>query len=120
MNDISTGTPQATFESAWESMLDKCVANDIIPVVISMFPWTNGSTVQMQTRDTFKAALETICDDYQTSIHIDFDDLIGEFRVGGDVDNLWDIQAAYDADGVHLNKAGYTAVAERIRKYLPF
>ena len=115
VNDISGGViSKATFLSNYTTMLDACVTNNIVPVVFKMMPWTSGSNANMQKRDDWMADLQALTATYSNSVWVDFDVTIGKFRTGGDVGNLWDIQTAYNADGVHLNLAGYTAAAALI------
>src|SRR5574337_181182 len=42
----------------------------------------------------------------------------GQFRAGGPAGNKWDILSTYNADGVHLNAAGYTALAAALHRKL--
>jgi len=115
INDIGGGAiTEATFLANWTTMLDACQTNNIIPIVVKILPWTNGTNGQMQTRDTWNANLVTLAQSYPTAIIVDTSSYIGLFRAGGDVGNLWDIQPAYDADGVHPNAAGYSEVAQAI------
>jgi len=115
VNDIGGGAiTKATFLANWTTMLDACQTNSIIPVVVKILPWTNGTNGQMQTRDTWNADLVTLAQSYPTAIIVDTSSYIGLFRAGGDVGNLWDIQPAYDADGVHPNAAGLGEVAQAI------
>jgi len=114
VNDIAGAGVKATFLTKWTSMIDKCIAADIIPIVCKIMPWTNGTNDQMQDRDDWNTDLTTLVNSYPSKVWlVDFDGL-GVFRAGGDVGNLWDIQAAYDVGGAHFNLAGYTKAAEII------
>jgi len=115
INDVNQSLSQATFIANWTSMLDACVSASIIPVVILMTPWSGGTTEQMQTRDAWNTALSSlISSSYPTAIVIDANSAIGQFRVGGDAGNLWDLQAIYSADGIHLTEAGNEVIATLI------
>jgi len=114
VNDLFNGVAKATFIAKYTSMLDECEANNIIPVVCKILPWTDGTNNQMQERDDWCIDLEVLVSTYTGAKFIDFDEDIGQFRAGGDPGNLWDIKPAYDVGGVHLNEAGYTKMAEII------
>ena len=108
---INGGISKATFISNATSMLDSCSTHNIIPVFGKATPWTDGTTEEMQAMDSWMAELEALVNSYKGSVWCDFDNAIGQFRVGGDAGNLWDINPSYDADGIHLNSAGYAAMA---------
>jgi lysophospholipase L1-like esterase/peptidoglycan hydrolase-like protein with peptidoglycan-binding domain len=121
VNDVAGSVEKATFISNWTSMLDAAQADSSITtiMVIKILPWTNGSTIQMQTRDDWNSSLATLAAGYSKAIVVDASSYVGEFRAGGDLGNLWNIQAAYDADGVHFNQAGHTQIAQAIADNLP-
>ncbi len=116
VNDIANSVSQSTFIANMTSMLDAAQADSNVRVVyvFKILPWTNGTTVQMQTRDTWNAALETLVDGYSKAHIVDASSYVGEFRAGGDVGNLWDMQAAYDEDGVHYTAAGHGQIAQAL------
>jgi hypothetical protein len=96
-------------------MLNAGIANDIVPVVCKIFPWTEGPTEQLQLRDSIAVDVRSLLTaSYPSAVWVDVDSAIGQFRVGGDAGNLWDIKTIYNGDGVHLNAAGYLKVAEVI------
>lgn len=114
VNDIAVGTvTKADYINAYTTLLDNCETDGILPIVCKIFPWTNGTNTQMQTRDDWMADLSALVATYSGAKFVNFDDAVGKFRVGGDAGNKWDIQTSpnYAADGVHLNAAGYAVAA---------
>jgi lysophospholipase L1-like esterase len=117
VNDIALGTVlEETFLSNMSTMLNSCINNNIIPIVCKIMPWTNGTNEQMQTRDLWNNSLDTLVATYPTAIIVDFDSAVGQFRAGGDPDNLWNIKTSYNQDGVHFNTLGYTEIANTLYK----
>jgi lysophospholipase L1-like esterase len=115
VNDISGGViTKATFLSNWTTILNACVANNIVPVCLLIWPWTDGTNAQNQTRDEWNTDLSSLIATYNTAIKIDCITLLGQTRVGGDEGNLWDLKTEYDYDGVHINLVGKQAVAALI------
>ncbi len=112
VNDIAGGGSQATFTSNYTTMLNACQSNGLKAVVLNILPWTNGTTVQMQTRDTWNAALVTLVGTYPGFVSVDASLYVGSVRVGGDANNLWNIAPAFAAgDGVHYTTTGYDLIA---------
>lgn len=114
VNDIATGVSKSVFLANYTSMLNLCAANGIIAIVCKITPWTTGTIAQMQTRDNWMADLKVMVESYQGFIWVDFDSVLGQFRSGGDAGNLWNIQPAYNADGIHFTYLGYQAMATSI------
>ncbi len=114
INDLAIGTAKATVLAAWESILDDCEANDIIPVMWLLMPWTDGTNDQMQDRDDWNTDLLTLFNSYLRTdwVVINFDNDLGQFRAGGDVGNLWDIKTEYNEDDIHYNETGQAKIAE--------
>jgi lysophospholipase L1-like esterase len=118
VNDIATSVTQTTFISNYNKMLDSCAVHGIRAIICHIMPWTNGTNAQMQKRDKWNASLDSLSALHAGTICINFDTPLGQFRVGGDAGNLWDIKTAYDSDGVHFTLAGYTKIAEVIKPRL--
>lgn len=116
VNDIDGGViSQATFIANWTSIIDTCVAANIIPVVLQIWPWTAGSNAEMQTRDAWNTALATLVSTKPTALLVNLDTALGQNRVGGDSGNLWDLKTAYNVGDVHLNEAGDVAAAAAMK-----
>jgi lysophospholipase L1-like esterase len=113
-NDIAQGKSRQEFIGHWTSMLNACAANNIVPVVMLIPPFTSSTNVQAQTIDEWNNALKNLLVNYPASIKVDVREAIGQYRPGGDAGNLWDIKSQYNLDGVHLNEQGYTVVADLI------
>lgn len=118
VNDIAGGsTDQTAYINNMKSMIDGCVNAGIIPVVLKILPWTNGTTAQNQTRDTWNLALSNLVATYPTAILVDANSAVGQFRSGGDSGNLWDINPTYgDGSGIHYNASGYAQIASVVSK----
>jgi len=118
VNDLINSVSKTTYINNMTSILDLCQTNSIKPIVIKILPWSNGTAVQMQIRDDWMSDLETLVLSYDSTLWLDLDFYIGQNRVTGDTGNLWDINPAYSADGIHLNAAGYQAMGEAIEDLL--
>lgn len=114
VNDVSIGTTKSVYLSNYTTLLDSCVTNSFIPVVIAMLPWTNGTNEQMQTMDDWNASLKTLVETYSTYVWVDVRSDMGQFREGGDVGNHWDYKTGYSTDGIHPNNTGYDYLATYI------
>ncbi len=114
VNDIAQSVLKSVYIANMTAILDACLANNIIPIVWKIMPWTDGINEAMVTRDDWNADLETLFNTYEIEgkIIIDFDEDLGQFRTGGAVGNLWNIKPEYDEDGVHYTEAGYAKIAE--------
>lgn len=113
VNDVAGAVDSATILSNYEWMIDTALANDVQPFVILILSWTNGDIAQNQQIDYINAELITMCEEKSIE-YIDARQEIGEFRVGGDDGNYWNIQSQYNADGVHFNSAGHGVIAGEI------
>lgn len=115
VNDLAGGLiTEETYTGNIKYMLDKSIEAGILPIVLKILPWTNGTDEQMRTRDTWNAALEDLVSEYAGAILVDASTYVGVNRADGDEGNLWDINPIYDVDGVHFNAAGYEKIAEGI------
>lgn len=114
LNDITLGRTKAQFLEQWTIMLNYCVTNSIIPIVWKIMPCTYLNNTQHATRLDWNADLVTLFNTYSTlpvKIIIDWDADLGQFKTGGDANNLWDLKTEYAADTKHLNEDGNAKVA---------
>lgn len=122
-NDISQGVSQSSTIAAVTSIIDKCVANGIIPVLLAILPWTGATNTQATAIDALNVLYRALIEAYPTGKWIDARSTIGMERVGGSptppAGNYWDIQTAYNSDGIHFTPAGYSALATYINSQLP-
>lgn len=115
VNDVYYSVAKSTFIANWTSILDVIQSSDVQTVlVLKILPWTGGSTSQMQTIDDWNTSLTTLVSGYSKAVLVDANSYVGQFRVGGDVGNLWDIKTAYNADNIHFNQAGHARIAQAI------
>jgi lysophospholipase L1-like esterase len=115
VNDIAASASTNTIVTNWTTMVNAAVAGGAIPILLLILPWTNGTTGQMQQRDTINGQLTTLKAATPGAILVDAGATIGVFRAGGDALNLWDIGAAYSGgDGVHFNALGYYTIAQAV------
>jgi len=113
-----------TYIANMTTMINACKTNDITPIVLMILPATSGDTTAMQNEDAGNLALKALCTTLGGVVLIDPRPIVGQFRVGGDAGNYWDMQAAYNSgDDVHYNEAGHTAIGALISSVidvLPF
>ena len=112
-NDLNHGdVSQEDYIDAWRSILDACDRHGVIVVVLRIVPSTYLSNERMRERDRWNAALKSLVESHEGFIYCDAGPYVGQYRDGGDPDNLWDIQPDLDiGDGVHYMQAGYNLIA---------
>jgi|GEM_PF-1368372 len=115
VNDLTTKT-QAQMIANYTTMLDSATGNGIIPVVMAILPWSNGSNAQMLDRDSRNIALRALVQSYPTAIWVDGGSYVGEYRPTGPSGNLWDISHSYQylGDGIHFSNEGHRMIAQAI------
>lgn len=116
VNDLATGVSKANYLANMNGMLAAAQAdiNITTVAVLKILPWSNGTLTQMQAWNEWNAALVATASNYAKAIVVDASSYVGQFRTGGDPSNLWNIQAIYNADGVHFNQAGHAQIAQAI------
>jgi lysophospholipase L1-like esterase len=117
INDIAGGQTNSVIVANALNMVD--LSNDIgaFSIYLHITPWNTGTTQQMQNRDAIKVLINQGMATRQ-GVAIDLDTILGKFRVGGDVGNLWDYKDGLNFDAVHPNTAGYAAIAAEIYRVL--
>jgi lysophospholipase L1-like esterase len=120
VNDLADGDTNETIISNIVNMIDDCNDNNIYPVWLQPFPWTNGTTEQMQQMDLLKPSIVSELSGKRVVI-VDCTDELGVERIGEGAGNKWDINILYDVgDGIHLNIDGYTLVANLINNFISY
>jgi len=115
INDINASTTKEQFLEGYESMLELCVDNEIVSVVILMGPAKSGSVSDsnMINRDDWNSALRDLADNYNAII-VNPDDYIGENRASGPEGNKWDLKDDCSYDGIHTSVIGSAQIAQAI------
>jgi len=102
------------FLADWQSMLDAAQASGITLLALKILPCTSCSNDDMHAVDDWNASLADLAAGYSNALVVDASPYVGQFRSGGDPGNLWDIQPAYNQDGVHFKQAGHAQIAQAI------
>jgi lysophospholipase L1-like esterase len=109
-NDVAAAN--ALLISNWTTIIEACVNNNIVPIIIPITPWTNGSNAKMEIRDDWNADLAELASGYETAVVVDVGSYVGQYRTGGPEGNYWDQNPMYASTGSHYNSAGYAQIAE--------
>jgi lysophospholipase L1-like esterase len=115
VNDVVVPTATVKYTNYYRRVLQAAADYGIVPVVLPMIPFTNGTTGQMQLMDSWNTTIIAMAKSYSINVVADCRSLLGQFRAGGDPNNLWDIIPAYNYDGVHLNASGYTVLGNCVK-----
>lgn len=114
VNDVNTGRSWAQVEANLDSIRSLVPATTRL-YIREILPWTNGDDAQAATIRTWNASIATWCASNNATLIV-CHDAMGQVRIStGEID---DLLAAYDQDGVHLNLAGYTALAAIDNQYI--
>lgn len=115
VNDIQQTIAQATIENNLKAMIAKAAADGSTVVFLPIMPWTNGNATQWSKIDSINTNMKSFMSTwYPKHIVCDLGPVIGQFRSGGATGNYWDLQTAYQSDGLHLSIAGNQAVGNFI------
>lgn len=115
VNDLIGGaTDPASFITSWTSILNKCVAANIIPVVVKIAPWENGIAAGKEsTRATWDEALVTLVSGYPIATILDISTMTEDDAGVPCTACRW--QAGLSDDGLHPNALGYFRLNALIR-----
>lgn len=117
---IGSGGSYAPIITNYTTVINALLAANIWPICVGIPPrtdWCAPATYwASQMRRNVNNALETLIEtNYQHRVlYINLDSTLGEYYAAGDPGNLDKLQAAYNADGVHLTTAGYTAWGNKV------
>jgi len=115
VNDIRSGVATTTIVNNFVSMLNTCRDSSIVPIVIKIIPCTVCTNAEMYQMDTVAAKLDSLITNIYTNGKIvNPNSVLGQFRSGGAVGNLWDLQPSLTYDGLHLTPAGYLLLAQKV------
>ena len=121
INDIVTGGSLETFMGNWTFMLDEASAQNIVLLVQEILPCSKCNEQQLILRDQWNLSLRNLVSQYKNASLLDSSEYVGQFRQGGQLGNLWDINPSYDiGDGVHYDQNGNHALAFAIAVNLGF
>jgi lysophospholipase L1-like esterase len=120
VNDINTPpVSQAEYISTYTVILQWVQDSTIERIyVMPIAPYTGADNAKSQIIDSWNAALESLVAGFSKARFVDTRPYLGQFRVGGDAGNLWDIKTAYNTDGIHLNDAGYYQMGLAVYEYV--
>jgi lysophospholipase L1-like esterase len=116
INDVGSAFPISTTIGNIKKMLDSAVLHNIVPLVHMILPWNSSGTSGGRKIDSINYQIDSmVTASYPTARIIDCRTTIGQFRVGGDPGNLWDINPVYGyGDGLHFNGAGNAVIANKV------
>lgn len=112
-NDNWSSSDRDTYVTKMTSMLDKCLKNGIIPILLLNFPITARSNANHQEADA-RDLITTAYAEAYGAVLVDPHEVLGQFRTGGDAGNRWDYVPAYTSDDTHLTATANTLLANEI------
>jgi lysophospholipase L1-like esterase len=109
-----------TFATNITNMVSAAEADPAVQkvVLLGILPWTNGTTPQNTKVDERNTILSGIAAIYSKATYVSAAPLVGQFRSGGPIDNLWDIQPVYNLDWIHFNAAWHGRIAQALRNVI--
>lgn len=123
INDLGQGYSQAHILTSWRTMLEYCATHSSFVVAVQMFPATAAaySNALHASRVACNTALAQLVAAYSNAVTINCDAILGQFRAGGPVGNLYDCRTEYNLDDYHLNADGNQAFGAAVAALrLPF
>ena len=107
INDITVGVSQARMQEFYKAILDKIIANNIVPVV-TLTVYEQSDPVSKKEVDLLNQFLIQYCDEYQLT-YIDLNQFISDST---------GLKAEYAVDKTHLNEEAYLIWAREIKEVL--
>lgn len=108
INDLASGAVFADVSATYDTQKGRLDTAGIHLFMDQILPWTSGNDTQAAEVRTWNTALASWCTGNGATLIASHDGM-GQLRVS--TGQLDDLKTAYDADGIHPNKAGYTALA---------
>lgn len=96
-----------------EGMLRIASGNNTPLILVSILPWTAGSTSDLQDIDYLNQQYEVLANEYNVTF-VNASQYFGVYRPTGPDGNIWDLNPLYTSDGLHLNEAGNEIFASMI------
>lgn len=107
---ITDPSKQQSILTDIEEMVQLCAANNITPILFEVPPVTSDTDVKAVGRNVVNAGIYELQETYQFMIFKNRD-AVGELN---ETSGKWSIRSEYDADGIHYNVAGYTALGNAL------
>jgi lysophospholipase L1-like esterase len=115
INDILASTSNATIIANWTSMLANSRAAGITPIIVPILPCNAMTTTMARNRDTVNAAIIALAPTYGAIVVENTNQALGQFKAGGDANNLWNFKTGINDSGAyHLSATGSTAFSRAI------
>ena len=112
INDLVAGKTNTEILASIVGIVDLFVKYNIYPIYTQITPYTGFATEKMQQRDALKQLVINAIG--SKALVVDLDDVLGQFRVGGDSGNMWDQIPSVVSVGAHFNLAGDIAIANKV------
>lgn len=121
INDVVLlGSPAVDVIARYQQVLSDARAASLTGFLTGILPDSNTTNAQARIIDTVNAWLLANAPTYGALyIGAPITNAVGQFRVGGDPGNVWDLKPIYTGDGVHLNAAGQAVMAAAVLGAIP-
>lgn len=120
-NDVLAGTALSTFSTQVASILDMCQAHGCEVLVLGVLPGTFYTNAQSELRDQYNAAMSALVTAHSgNNKFVNLDTVVGQFRAGGTIGNLWDIRTELNVDGLHITSKGNRLIGQHLAKHVGY